>query len=224
MKLSRQEMPDLFARAVIASARVYGDDPVLAMVGTDRLGNTARRSLNAAGEAVRQKLNWPRASIARCLNLQPASFKAAAMKREGRFPAALTEARGTIDLFIKALPPLGYPPLVAVETGGQAPPGLVSPASDPAKVVIVRTDPPVAVRTGKPVVANRPVAAPHKDGSLGDRIYAEILTRPLSANSLATILDVKEMNVINSLRALALEGAIVSVTGGNESSQKWHAA
>ena len=209
MKLSRQEMADLFARAVIASARVYGDDPVLAMVGTDRLGNTARRSLNAAGEAVRQKLNWPRASIARCLNLQPASFKAAAMKREGRFPAALTEARGTIDQFVKGLPPLGYPPV------------MVSPASVRVVEIKAPAKPPAPVPP-RPVTHAAP--SPHKDGSLGDRLYAEILKRPLSANSLATILDVKELNVINSLRALALEGAIVSVTGGNESTQKWHAA
>lgn len=205
----RQQYTEMFAHAVIAAAATYGDDPVLAMIGSEKLGNVARRSLHPAGEAVRQRLNWSNGTVAACLGLNPGSFKSARMKREGGFNRARAAAAKAIEGIL-------------VEEARDLPDEPPAPAAP--KVVVVRSDPPVAVRTGKPVVANRPVAAPHREGSLGDRIYAEILQRPLSANSLATILDVKEMNVINSLRALALEGAIVSVTGGNESSQKWHAA
>lgn len=98
--ISRTYKAELYAKAIIASAAAYGDNPVDAVLGRGPLGNSARRSLNPAGEAIRQLFGTANADICLSLEIKSASFKQAAANRPGRYGAALMAAKRAIELAV----------------------------------------------------------------------------------------------------------------------------
>ncbi len=209
MKLSRGQMADMFAHAIIASAKVYGDDPIIAVMGDKKKPYGGRRSLAAACQAVRDRFRLTNRQAAAPVDLTPGSLSGLISARTGLHDKANAAAVAAVA---KALAKVesNRPGAITFVAPGQTlhPPRLPTIASaNPAKPI---------------PVPRKAEATP--TSSLGDRIFAELTKRPLSANSLATILDAKEMHVIGSMRALALEGAIVCISAGNESTAKWQAA
>jgi hypothetical protein len=88
---------DVWARAIIAAAAVYGDDPVVAVTSPSARGRFERRSLAAACCALAEGLGVPVAQAARQLGLDPKVVWGRRKTAAWPFRDALRAARGAVD-------------------------------------------------------------------------------------------------------------------------------
>ncbi len=88
---------DVWARAIIAAATVYGDDPVVAVTAPSARGRLERRSLAPACYALAEGLGVPVAQAARQLGLDPKVVWRRRKTAAWPFRDALRAARGAVD-------------------------------------------------------------------------------------------------------------------------------
>lgn len=115
---------ELCARAIVASARAYGDDPLRAVTVTR---GVLRRSLSPAAVALARATALERTQVCSVLRLRDTAVTAAQAKAGAAFLRALAEALAAIDGPATALPPPAAEPVAA------------APAVQPALPVV---DPP----------------------------------------------------------------------------------
>jgi hypothetical protein len=88
---------DVWARAIIAAATVYGDDPVVAVTAPSARGRFERRSLAPACYALAEGLGFPVAQAARQLGLDPKVVWRRRTTAAWPFRDAFRAARGAVD-------------------------------------------------------------------------------------------------------------------------------
>ncbi len=99
---------DMVACAVVAAARVYGDDPIVAMANPEP--GRHRRCVAAATEGLADAAGVMRARLFRVMRLPQASFYRAKGESNAQFVAAVAAARravreGPLAALIAAAPP-----------------------------------------------------------------------------------------------------------------------
>jgi hypothetical protein len=247
---------DLVARAVIAAAAVYGDDPAGAVAA--RAGR-ARRCLAPAAAGLARALGLSERRGARLLGLSSASISRAGA-RHGSFALAVSAARAAVeraagrDMDASPVLPLSEPePIVLppaalrIETSAPATAGDEAATWTPVKFApgapvkgrtrTVRAEPeliprapsveltaaraapvgpiyrgPMTPAPGRVAALGQPSWSPpprlaDEPASLRSRILAELGRRlAVSAPTLATILDAKELYVGQTLNNMAREG------------------
>ena len=177
---------DVWARAIIAAARVYGEDPVEALTSPSSHARSSRRKCLPAA----------------CL--------------------AISEATG--------LPICRVAPVLA-----QAVEALPTPEPEPApEPVAARVLRPHAPLAGRVNLANgHAFAPPFRPGpppptqSMDGRILARLAVAPGSPRGLASILDIKEAFVAQTLRNLGREGRVTAADlapGQSDRDQAWSVA
>ncbi len=208
---------DLWARAIIAAARAYGDDPVEALAGTAQ-----RRCLQAACLALVAPTGLSIAEVATRLGLQPSAVRR--MKTEGNreFKAAWRAAARAADYacwrpeaaesVVQAAGEMDRVGEAGVEVIAPEAAPLPEPAPKPAH--LARPHAPLAGRVNLAnghafTPAFRP-GPPPPTQSLEARILARLGQAPTCPRSLASILGVKESFVDQTLRVLGLEGRVIA--------------
>lgn len=278
---------DVWARAIIAAAAVYGDDPVVAVTSPSARGRVERRSLAAACCALAEGLGIPVAQAARPLRLNPNVVFRRRMTAAGPFRDALRAARGAVDyarwrpeaaesalgsasgdldlaglrtaamgpdVIVRAVEALAPAPAAAVKDKitGVRPPRSPWPYCPAAAVIlddisdadevaeapeverpahIAKPHTPLA---GRVTLANghafapafRPGPPPATQSTDG-RILARLAVAPGSARGLASILDIKELYVAQTLRNLEREGRAIAAElapGASDRDRIWRVA
>ncbi|MCA3716474.1 hypothetical protein [Phenylobacterium sp.] len=208
---------DLWARAIIAAARAYGDDPVEALAGTAQ-----RRCLQAACLGIVQATGLSIGEVASRLGLQPSAVRR--MKTEGNreFKAAWRSAARAADYacwrpeaaesVVQAVGEMDRVGEAGVEVIAPEAAPLPEPAPKPAR--LARPHAPLAGRVNLAnghafTPAFRP-GPPPPTQSLEARILARLGQAPTCPRSLASILGVKESFVDQTLRVLGLEGRVIA--------------
>jgi hypothetical protein len=173
---------DLFARALVAAAVSWGDDPAhilpIKRGGTHRNGEPGRsRSINAAAVAV---ANVTGSTVTRCMTIL-GGHESGPRKMRVRDPETFARAMRAAEAAI---------------TGGPLP-------------RFAKFRPPsvgsIAASLRPPV--DRPVKV--SDAPVTDRIMAQLRDRALSAPTLAYLVDAKEMAVSDALKCLRFEGLVM---------------
>lgn len=265
---------DVWARAIIAAARVFGDDPVEAVVAAPvRGGRSKRQSLPAACLGIAKVSGQPVGQVAPILGLQPshvrerkakggAEFRRAvqAAERAAQYalwrPEAAESVAGSasadldlaglhtaamdFDVMVRAAGVLGLAPEPSADWEAelaQAVEALPEPAPV-AEAPVVERPPHVAKPhtplAGRVNLANGHAFAPtFRPGpppptqSLEGRILARLAVAAGSPRGLASILDIKEAFVAQTLRNLAREGRVVAADlaeGQSDRDQAWSVA
>ena len=208
---------DLWARAILAAARAYGDDPVEALAGTAQ-----RRCLQAACLGIVQATGLSIGEVAARLGLQPSAVRR--MKTEGNreFKAAWRAAARAADYacwrpeaaesVVQSLGEMDRVGEAGVEVIAPEAAPLPEPAPKPAH--LARPHAPLAGRVNLAnghafTPAFRP-GPPPPTPSLEARILARLGQAPTCPRSLASILGVKESYVDQTLRVLGLEGRVIA--------------
>lgn len=255
---------DLWARAIIAAARAYGDDPVEALTspgrGPGRGGK--RRSLPAACLGISEATGLPILRAAPVLGLQPNQVRAQKTNCNREFKAAwkaaaraveyacwrpeaaesVAQAAGQLDLtgtaraeVIAAEDAPGWEAELAqaVEALPQPAP-VLRPAPEARPVRPARPHAPLAGRVNlanghafAPAYRFREAGPPPPTQSLEGRILAQLAERPGSPRGLASVLDVKESFVAQTLRNLGREGRVTAADlapGASDRDQAWRLA
>jgi len=217
---------DVWARAIIAAARVYGDDPVEALTVSARRGRFGkRRSLAAACCALAEGLEIPLALAARPLGLNPNVVYNRRKEANRQFKAAQRAAAGALD-YAYWHPEAAESVAQAVgeldltgEAGAEAEAAGISwevqliqavaalPPLDPEPAPLAPSAPVI-----RPLITCTPTfrpGPPPPTQSLEGRILARLGQAPTCPRSLASILGVKESFVDQTLRVLGLEGRVV---------------
>ena len=251
---------DLWARAIIAAARVYGDDPVEALTSVAEPGRGGkRRSLPAACLGISEATGLPILRAAPVLGLQPNQVRARKSNCNREFKAAwkaaaraveyacwrpeaaesVAQAAGQVDLVgsagaevitAEATPSWEAQLAQAVEALPQPAP-VPDPAPEPRPAHLARPHAPLAGRVNLSnghafSPAFRP-GPPPPTQSLEGRILAQLAERPGSPRGLASILDIKESFVAQTLRNLAREGRVTAgelAPGASDRDQAWRVA
>lgn len=208
---------DVFARAVIASAQVYGDDPAAAMTAE---GHFARRCLTPAAAALADALGVRLRVICGPLGLKYDSAKVTRRRGHGLFDQAKAAAQRAITYAgwrpearasVVALPIEVAPP-PSPKPVRQAPPE-PAPAFRPAPREL-SADEDAQERAKARVRLARASATPATwdlgQPVLSDRVLEALAQTPASPSALATRLDVKEAPVTTCIRELARQGRIVA--------------
>jgi hypothetical protein len=255
---------DVWARAIIAAAAVYGDDPVVAVTSPSARGRFERRSLAAACCALAEGLGVPVAHAARPLRLNPNVVFRRRTTAAWPFRDALRAARGAVDyahwrpeaaesalgsasgdldlaglraaamdpdVIVRAVEAIAPPPVADWQAElAQAVEALPAPVVEPPPH-IARPHAPVAGRVN---LANGHAFAPtFRPGpppptqSLEGRILARLAVAPGSPRGLASILDIKEAFVAQTLRNLGREGLVIAADlapGQSDRDQAWRVA
>lgn len=249
---------DLWARAIIAAARAYGDDPVEAL--TSPAGHaraSKRRSLPAACLGISEATGLSVGRVAPVLALQPSTVRARKVRAPREFKAAwkaaaraieyacwrpeaaesVAQAAGRLDLVgsagaevitAEAAPSWEAELARAVEALPQPAP---VPEPEPRPAHLARPHAPLAGRVNLSnghafSPAFRP-GPPPPTQSLEGRILAQLAERPGSPRGLASILDIKESFVAQTLRNLAREGRVTAAElapGASDRDQAWRVA
>jgi hypothetical protein len=268
---------DVWARAIIAAATVYGDDPVVAVTSPSARGRFERRSLAAACCALAEGLGVPVAHAARPLRLNPNVVFRRRTTADSQFRDALRAARGAVDyahwrpeaaesalgsasgdldlaglrtaamdpdVIVRAVEALTPWPVAAVQdkiAGVRATAVILddmSEATEAAEAPVVEPPPhiarPHAPVAGRVNLANGHAFAPtFRPGpppptpSLEGRILARLAVAPGSPRGLASILDIKEAFVAQTLRNLGCEGRVIAADlapGQSDRDQAWRVA
>lgn len=212
------------ARAIIAAARAYGDDPVKAVTST---AHQHRRALTAVADA----LSVPRQPfhpIERMLQVKRGAVYAARCGRAEAYVRARTAAERAIAF-------AGWRPEAAESVAGPELPADLASAPEPDRI---EPEPPlrIPVEFDEPwLPAEAPVdAAPAKRGPAGpvsswlqmpqpvrtealgserllaDLVFEALAGGPLNSMSLSTLIDRKEMAVSSALNQLAHLGLVAS--------------
>lgn len=245
---------DLWARAIIAAARAYGDDPVEALTSpAGHAQNSRRRSLPAACLGISEATGVPILRAAPVLGLQPNQVRARKSAPSRKFKAAwkaaaraveyacwrpeaaesLAQAAGELDLvgaagaeIVRASWEAELAQAVeALSEPAPAPPPEAKPAH------LARPHAPLAGRVNLSnghafTPAFRP-GPPPPTQSLEGRILAQLAERPGSPRGLASILDIKEAFVAQTLRNLGREGRVKAddlAPGASDRDQAWRVA
>ncbi|MCA3742301.1 hypothetical protein [Phenylobacterium sp.] len=245
---------DVWARAIIAAARSFGDDPVEAVVAPPARGRAGkRRSLPAACLGIAKVSGLGVGRVAPVLGLQPnavraikgrggADFRRAVQSAERAAQYALWRpeaaesvagsASGDLDLAGEGAAEALAPAPVADWQAelAQAVEALPAPVVEPPPH-IARPHAPVAGRVN---LANGHAFAPtFRPGpppptpSLEGRILARLAVAPGSPRGLASILDIKEAFVAQTLRNLGREGRVTAADlapGQSDRDQAWRVA
>jgi hypothetical protein len=245
---------DVWARAIIAAARVYGEDPVEALTVSARRGRFGkRRSLAAACCALAEGLEIPLARAARPLGLNPNVVYNRRKEANRQFKDAQRAAAGALDYaywhpwaaesVAQAVGELDLTGEAGAEAAGiswevqliQAvaalPPLDLEPAPEPLVAPVIRPHAPLAGRVN--LANGHAFAPPFRPGpppsteTLEGRILAQLAQRPGSPRGLASILDIKETFVAQTLRNLAREGRVSAdalAPGVGDRDQAWRRA
>jgi hypothetical protein len=256
---------DVWARAIIAAARSFGDDPVEAVVAPPARGRAGkRRSLPAACLGIAKVSGLGVGRVAPVLGLQPnavraikgrggADFRRAVQSAERAAQYALWRpeaaesvagsASGDLELAGLRTAAMGHDVMVRVAEAltpapvadwqaelAQAVEALPAPVVEPPPHV-ARPHAPVAGRVN---LANGHAFAPtFRPGpppptqSLEGRILARLAVAPGSPRGLASILDIKEAFVAQTLRNLGREGRVIAADlaeGQSDRDQAWRVA
>jgi hypothetical protein len=255
---------DVWARAIIAAAAVYGDDPVVAVTSPSARGRFERRSLAPACYALAEGLGVPVAQAARQLGLDPKLVWRRRTTAAWPFRDALRAARGAVDyahwrpeaaesalgsasgdldlaglrtaamdpdVIVRAVEAIAPAPVADWQAElAQAVEALPAPVVEPPPH-IARPHAPVAGRVN---LANGHAFAPtFRPGpppptqSLEGRILARLAVAPGSPRGLASILDIKEAFVAQTLRNLGREGRVIAADLAPDQSdrdQAWRVA
>lgn len=247
---------DVWARAIIAAAAVYGDDPIEALTLSPVRGRFGkRRSLAAACCAIAEGLEMPLARAARPLGLNPNVVYNRKKEANRQFKDAQRAAAGAVDYAF-------WHPEAAesvaqaageLDLTGEAGAEAASISWEVQLVQAVAALPPLdpEPRTLRPLVA--PVLRPHaplagrvnlanghafappfRPGpppptqSIDGRILAQLVQRgQASPRGLASILDIKEAFVAQTLRNLGREGRVTAADlapGQSDRDQAWSVA
>jgi hypothetical protein len=216
---------DVWARAIIAAARVFGDDPIEAVAAAPTRGRgSKRRSLPAACLGIAKVSAHPVGRVAPVLGLRPSAVRA--MKTHGG-----ADFRRAVQAAERAAQYALWRPEAAESVAGSA-------SGDLELVDGVWTSPHIA-RPHAPVagplsLANgyafappfRPGPTPPTQCTDG-RILARLAVAPGSPRVLASILDIKESFVALHLRNLAREGLVIAADlapGQSDRDQAWRVA
>lgn len=213
---------DLVALAVAASAKVYGDDPALALgPATGVYGQ--RRCLPAAAIGLAQVTGAQAARAAGLIGLSPHTMRAMAANRKGRFDEALAAVIAAVG--VRWLDHLGAARMTGAGVEG---PGRPAPAPAPAPrrerepgsviapeggagvagFVAAVLSAPAPARRQNMAVDFRVSPAPR--GLLSTRILVALAKGPSSPRRLAVALDAKEELVGREIAVLAHGKAIVA--------------
>lgn len=252
---------DVWARAIIAAARAFGDDPIEAVVAAPvRGGRSKRQSLPAACLGIAKVSGQPVGRVAPILGLQPSHVRARkahggpefrravqAAERAAQYalwrPEAAESVAGSASGDLQLVGEAGGESLAldpaadweaelaqAVEALPEPAPVAEAPAAErPAHIAKPHT--PLAGRVN---LANGHAFAPtFRPGpppptqSLEGRILARLAVAPGSPRGLASILDIKEAFVAQTLRNLAREGRVTAADlaeGQSDRDQAWSLA
>jgi len=249
---------DVWARAIIAAARVYGEDPVEALTSPSSHARASKRkSLPAACLAISEATGLPIGRVAPVLALQPSAvrsrkasanrdfkmaWKAAARAVEYAFwhPEAaesVAQAVGELDLTgeagveVVALEPDAAWDAQLAQAVEALPTPEPEPAPAPPSAPVLRPHPPLAGRVN--LANGHAFAPPFRPGpppptqSIDGRILARLAVAPGSPRGLASILDIKEAFVAQTLRNLGREGRVTAADlapGQSDRDQAWSVA
>jgi hypothetical protein len=242
---------DVWARAIIAAAAVYGDDPVEALTLSPVRGRFGkRRSLAAACCAIAEGLEMPLARAARPLGLNPnvvynrkkeanRQFKDAQRAAAGALEYAfwhpeaaesVAQAAGELDLTGEA-----GAEVIGISWEAQlaeAVEALPTAEPEPLAAPVLRPHAPLAGRVN--LANGHAFAPPFRPGpppptqSIDGRILAQLAERgQASPRGLASILDIKEAFVAQTLRNLGREGRVTAADlapGQSDRDQAWSVA
>ena len=262
---------DVWARAIIAAARVYGEDPVEALTSpSNSVGK--RRSLAPACWAIIEGLGLSINKAAVPLGLQPSTVRARKAQANRQFKEAhraaaraveyalwrpeaaesvLGSASGDLDLaglcaaamdpdaMVQAAEVLGLAPAPTISWEDQLaqavealPTAEPEPAPEPVAAPVLRPHAPLAGRVN--LANGHAFAPPFRPGpppptqSIDGRILAQLAQRgQASARGLASILDIKEAFVAQTLRNLGREGRVTAADlapGQSDRDQAWSVA
>jgi len=186
---------DLVARAVVASARAYGDDPVRCFMAQ---GGPCRRSMSPAAEALSRATRIPYLRLAPLLGIAPRGSARARANGGAAYERAFAAAEAAV---LGAVPPTLPPPTTPVQT---APPvaGLGSVTPGP------RRAPAGALTSWYTPMIGAPSSLPIGERPLADRIVEVLHDGSATSMGLASILGAKESLVGQSLSALAHVGVV----------------
>jgi hypothetical protein len=194
---------DVIAWAVVASARVFGDDPVAALSGGARLRG-ARRCLPPAVVGVARATGAQEASLARMLGLPTGTVQGAKAHQKGRYREALAAVIAAVDLVLEDDRAGGGVAEPEPEIAPEA-----EPPMDEGAAIARACAPPAPPAPFKPMpVIYR--GDPTPSSPLGARILAALARAPGTPRGLATALDAKEELVGREITRLAHEGMIVA--------------
>jgi hypothetical protein len=192
---------DVIARAIVAAARSYGDDPVVAM--TTKTG-TVRRALAPAMYGVREATGWPMRQLARVMRMDGPTMRRARLNGGEKFTRAQAAAVTALTSGELPAPPVETPEdrrLAMLAQAVRAKPAVVVPTPHrvaPGPVTAYVAGPVYrAAPTGKPIV-------------LRDKIMAQLVDAPSTAPSLAILTGAKELAVSETLRVMEHEGAVLA--------------
>lgn len=191
---------DLVARAVIAAARSYGDDPVHAMTSTARFG---RRALAAAASGVARAMEVSPIRAARILQIKDTNVYTARARASADFVAAELAATRAVE-FAAWRPQAAEDDAAALE--GEEPLAMV-------QVEVIEPGPRTAL-PGPAAARMRPSPPPSDargasvSSPIRDLILKALAERPLNTMSLAYLVDSKEMAVSSTLVQLEHEGLV----------------
>jgi hypothetical protein len=252
---------DVWARAIIAAARSFGDDPVEAVVAPPARGRAGkRRSVAAAVLGISEAAGVPVERVAQVLGLRPSSVRVRKMRPTRDFRAAwrasaraaqyalwrpeaaesaLGSASGDLDLAGLRTAAMGHDVMVRVAEA-LAPAPVADWEAELAQAVEALTEPPPHIARPHAPVAGRVNLAnghafaptfrpgpPPPTQSLEGRILARLAVAPGSPRGLASILDIKEAFVAQTLRNLGREGRVTAADlapGQSDRDQAWRVA
>ena len=219
---------EVVARAVIAAAASYGDDPVKAM--TCARNAITRRTLGAAFGGLQLATEVPLGEFRCGLPVKASTVYTARSQRKPEFLAAQVAAMRAAEFALAELEPededdapedepddaAAPAEMVAVECGGCAPPVFVGPVlSRPEGQALGRIRPPQPMR---------PLAPPSERGVRELVLEALEQKGAMDSMNLATAIDRKEMVVVSALANLEHEGlAAYEVIEDGPRRFKWRA-
>lgn len=186
---------DIFAHAIVASARSYGDDPLMAAVVVT--GKSRRAMLPAAvGISIATGMSLER--VGKILGIQTKNLSRAANDGGEGFSRAVALASTAARMALNAmgLNSFGVPSLAGRNMNN------------------------LRVAAGVPVVVAPRVVKPANLGTpnprtLTGKILLHLREQHASASALATILGAKELQVSQALQQLETEGKVTPGTSAN---------
>lgn len=229
---------DLVAHAVIAAAKVFGDDPVKAL--TARRG-PMRRCVRPAADGLARALDIPLSRAAGVLGCALSDFSVS--RQKPHFEEAATAAMRAVEFALpedledddaedEDLPALDD--LVAeaeageqlVDAGGCAPPIVVESIAAYSHTVetvddfgnvertivsggLKRSAPGGIMAAREPPRPQRPNPTPYADRPVTDLVLEALADGPHDSLNLASIIDRKEMAVVGALHQLRSERKVV---------------
>jgi hypothetical protein len=237
---------DVWARAIIAASRVYGEDPVEALTSpSNSVGK--RRSLAPACWAIIEGLGLSINKAAVPLGLQPSTVRARKAQANRQFKEAHRAAARAVEYALwrpeaaesvaQAVGELDLTGEAGAEVIGISWEAQLAQAveastwEEPAPAPINRPHAPLAGRVN--LANGHAFAPPFRPGpppptqSMDGRILARLAVAPGSPRGLASILDIKEAFVAQTLRNLGREGRVTAADlapGQSDRDQAWSVA